>query len=84
MAEGRDVMSEGQQPPGGGHAPMPEGEEQAPPGVGTMAVVRWALRRAMPVKFKAAEFNAKGSEVGIEELHLAHEGLRLERPGKGA
>ena len=40
-------------------------------------VVRWALRRAMPVKFKAADLNAKGSEIGIEELHLAHEGLVL-------
>ncbi len=41
------------------------------------AVVRWALRRALPVKFKAADLNAKGNEVGIEELHLAHEGLVL-------
>ncbi len=40
-------------------------------------VVSWALRRAMPVKFKAADLNAKGSEIGIEELHLAHEGLVL-------
>lgn len=40
-------------------------------------MVRWALRRAMPVKFKAADLNAKGSEIGIEELHLAHEGLVL-------
>lgn len=40
-------------------------------------VVRWALRRAMPVKFKAADLNAKGSEIGIEELHLVHEGLVL-------
>ena len=40
-------------------------------------VMRWALRRAMPVKFKAAELNARGSEIGIEELHLAHEGLVL-------
>lgn len=40
-------------------------------------VVRWALRRAIPVKFKAADLNAKGSEIGIEELHLAHEGLVL-------
>lgn len=39
--------------------------------------LRWALRRALPVKFKAADLNAKGSEVGIEELHLAHEGLVL-------
>jgi phage tail-like protein len=47
-------------------------------------VLTWLLERALPVKFKAADFNAKGSEVGIEELHLAHEGLRLERPGAGA
>lgn len=39
--------------------------------------LRWALRRAIPVKFKAADLNAKGTEVGIEELHLAHEGLVL-------
>jgi hypothetical protein len=29
------------------------------------------------VKFKAADLNAKNTEVGIEELHLAHEGLTL-------
>lgn len=40
-------------------------------------VLRWALRRALPIKFKAADLNAKGSEIGIEELHLAHEGLVL-------
>lgn len=39
--------------------------------------VTWLLRRAMPVKFKAADLNAKGNEIGIEELHLAHEGLVL-------
>lgn len=39
--------------------------------------VKWLLRRAMPVKFKAADLNAKGNEIGIEELHLAHEGLVL-------
>ncbi len=47
-------------------------------------VLTWVLDRALPVKFKAADFNAKGTEVGIEELHLAHEGLRLEVPGAGA
>jgi phage tail-like protein len=40
-------------------------------------VLTWALRRALPVKFKAADLNARGTEVGIEELHLAHEGLSL-------
>jgi phage tail-like protein len=40
-------------------------------------VLTWRLARALPVKFKAADLNAKGAEVGIEELHLAHEGLSL-------
>jgi phage tail-like protein len=47
------------------------------------AVLTWVLDRALPVKFKAADLNAKGSEIGIEELHLAHEGLRLEMPSTG-
>jgi phage tail-like protein len=38
-------------------------------------VLAWKLRRALPVKFKAADLNARGTEVGIEELHLVHEGL---------
>ena len=38
-------------------------------------VLGWKLRRALPVKFKAADLNARGTEVGVEELHLAHEGL---------
>lgn len=37
----------------------------------------WGLDRCLPVKFKAADLNARGTEIGIEELHLAHEGLRL-------
>ena len=41
------------------------------------AVLAWELEKAMPVKFKAADLNAKGTDVGIEELHLAHEGLKL-------
>jgi phage tail-like protein len=40
-------------------------------------VLTWGLERCMPVKFKAADLNARGSDVGIEELHLVHEGLRL-------
>jgi phage tail-like protein len=44
-------------------------------------VLTWGLKRAMPVKFKAADLNARGTEIGIEELHLAHEGLQLLRTG---
>jgi phage tail-like protein len=40
-------------------------------------VMTWQLENALPVKFKAADFNAKATELGIEELHLAHEGLTL-------
>jgi phage tail-like protein len=40
-------------------------------------VMSWILDRAMPIKFKSPDMNAKGTEVGIEELHLAHEGLWL-------
>ncbi len=47
-------------------------------------VVRWGLERAMPVKFKAADLNAQGAEIGIEELHLAHEGLKLLSSGGGS
>jgi len=37
--------------------------------------IAWQLDRAMPIKFKFGDLNAKGTEVGIEELHLVHEGL---------
>lgn len=40
-------------------------------------VLTWGLDNCLPVKFKAADLNAKGNDVGVEELHLAHEGLRL-------
>jgi phage tail-like protein len=38
-------------------------------------VLAWQLDRAMPVKYKFADLNARGAEIGIEELHLVHEGL---------
>jgi phage tail-like protein len=39
------------------------------------AILGWELVNAMPIKFRAPDFNARGTEVAIEELHLAHEGL---------
>lgn len=42
--------------------------------------LKWILDRALPVRFKSPDLNAMtGTEVGIEELHLAHEGLRYEQ-----
>jgi phage tail-like protein len=35
------------------------------------------LFRALPVKFKFGDLNARATDVGIEELHLAHEGLAI-------
>ena len=49
----------------------------APDGKGVLA---WVLDRAMPVKFKFADLNARGTEIGIEELHLVHEGLSSIKP----
>ncbi|MGO4881149.1 MAG: phage tail protein [Bryobacteraceae bacterium] len=39
------------------------------------ALMGWQLTHALPVKFKFADLNGKGMEVGIEELHFVHEGL---------
>ena len=44
------------------------------------AVMAWQLDRAMAVKFKTADLNARGTEVGVEELHLAHEGMTAVKP----
>lgn len=44
---------------------------------GTTVVRTWHLDRALPVKFKTSDLNAKGAEIAVEELHLVHEGLKL-------
>jgi phage tail-like protein len=40
-------------------------------------VIAWKLEKCLPIKFKMGDLNAKSTEVGVEELHLAHEGLVL-------
>ena len=42
--------------------------------------LKWILTNALPVKFKSPDLNAAAAEIGIEELHLAHEGMSVERP----
>ena len=42
-------------------------------------LMAWRLEKAMPVKFKAADLSARNNEIGIEELHLVHEGMELEK-----
>jgi phage tail-like protein len=37
--------------------------------------IRWNFVRAWPVKWTGPSFNAKGSDIAIETLEIAHEGL---------
>jgi phage tail-like protein len=39
---------------------------------------RWIFDRGLPARIRGPELNAKTGEIAIEELHIAHEGLRLE------
>ncbi len=43
--------------------------------------VRWNLREAWPTKWTGPDFNATGTDVAIESLEIAHEGI-IERKGK--
>jgi phage tail-like protein len=40
-------------------------------------VRRWNLVRAFPVKWVGPDLKASASEVAIESLELAHEGIQL-------
>lgn len=45
---------------------------------GTAPVIAtWAFERALPVKIAGPQLNARSGDVAIEELHLAHEVLRM-------
>jgi len=76
MTTTRDLWNWFQWVSGGGYAYRLSAEIEMRDFAGN-TIVTWALDDCMPVKFKGADLNAKGTEVGIEELHLAHEGLTL-------
>lgn len=40
----------------------------------------WVFERGLPAKIKGPELNGKTGEIAIEELTIAHEGLRLLMP----
>ena len=40
-------------------------------------VATWVFDRGLPAKIRGPELNGKTGEIAIEELHIAHEGLRL-------
>jgi phage tail-like protein len=48
--------------------------------VGDTVVARWSFTRGLPAKISGPQLNAKSGEIAIEELHIAHEGLRLVTP----
>lgn len=48
--------------------------------VDTRVAARWEFDRGLPLKIRGPELNARTGEVAIEELHIAHEGLRLAAP----
>lgn len=41
-------------------------------------VMTWKIKNAWPVKVQSTDLKADGSEVAIETLELAHEGLTME------
>ena len=43
-------------------------------------VMVWKVRNAWPYKIQAADLKADASEVAIETIELAHEGLTMEAP----
>ena len=49
------------------------------------ALLTWTLVNVMATKFKGPDLSSTSSQVAIEELHIVHEGMTLERrPPKGA
>jgi phage tail-like protein len=42
-------------------------------------IAQWSFDRGLPSKVAGAALNARTGEIAIEELHVVHEGLRLER-----
>ena len=40
-------------------------------------VATWVFERGLPVKIVGPQLNGKTGDVAIEEIHIAHEGLRL-------
>jgi phage tail-like protein len=45
---------------------------------GRQAVLRWTFRQGWPSKWEGPALNGKTSEVAIESMEIAHEGLTLE------
>ena len=44
---------------------------------GSTVLATWTFVRGLPQKVQGPQLNAKTGDVAMEELHIAHEGLRL-------
>jgi phage tail-like protein len=47
---------------------------------GRTALATWTFDRGLPQKVSGPTLNARTGEIAVEELHIVHEGLRLEVP----
>jgi phage tail-like protein len=45
--------------------------------VGKQVVATWVFDRGLPARLRGPELNGRTGEIAIEELQIAHEGLRL-------
>ena len=62
-----------------GERPVPryDGTVQAMSADGQTVLATWNFDRGLPSKVSGPQLNAKSGEIAVEELHIAHEGLRL-------
>jgi len=44
---------------------------------GGEVVATWVFERGLPIKIVGPQLNGKTGDIAIEEIHIAHEGLRL-------
>ena len=45
-------------------------------------IASWTFTRGWPCKWEIAEFDASKSELAIETLEIAHEGITWSKPGQ--
>ncbi|WP_199809197.1 phage tail protein [Streptomyces sp. NRRL S-244] len=64
---------------GGGPVPRYDGDVEVLDPAGRRVVAHWTFVRGLPLKITGPTLNARTGEIAVEELHIAHEGLRLER-----
>lgn len=48
------------------------------PPAGDSPLAVWQFVRGLPLKVAGPTLNAQTGEIAVEELHIVHEGLRLE------